>query len=72
MRVRPTGRSRRPVLATVLATALGLGILGVAGSLHAQREPMRGVVEARSVDAPRTRTVYRNQDPHFTLSLIHI
>ena len=66
MTIPAIGRSRRPVLATVLATALGLGILGVAGSLHAEREPLRGVVEGRPVDAPRTRTVYRNQDPHFT------
>jgi L-ascorbate metabolism protein UlaG (beta-lactamase superfamily) len=54
------------MFAIALAVALGLGLLGVAGSLHAEREPLRGVVEARPADAPRARAVYRNQDPHFT------
>lgn len=62
----PPLRSRHRVLATVLASALGLGLLGFAGSLHAQREPVRGAVELRPADPPRPRSVFRNQDPHFT------
>src|SRR5882724_689284 len=59
-------RPLRRVFAIVLSSALGLGLLGAAGSLHAERDPMRGVVESRSADTSRTRTVFRNQDPHFT------
>lgn len=59
-------RSPHRVLAIVLSSALGLGLVGAAGSLHAEREQIRGVVESRSADAQRTRTVFRNQDPHFT------
>ena len=62
----PARRSRPRVLAIVLASTLGLGLVGAAGSLHAEREPLRGVVESRPADTPRTRTVFRNQDPHYT------
>jgi N-acyl-phosphatidylethanolamine-hydrolysing phospholipase D len=62
----PARRSRRHALTIVLSAVLGLGLVGAAGSLPAERETLRGVVESRPSDSPRTRTVYRNQDPHFT------